>query len=446
MSTTYVTLFNPSTGGTWRTTLDSFNEIWAARGWVLKSVSSHKASFVGPYSPMRYAQEDNTSIKIGYYSGLSFINHSSGNWIDLDQAGGPLARPMDRVFRAEAGQVLEVGIDFLVQMNTAATDFIFFNWGVVGDDGTIIRNVNPNLYGPASWRVDPQNQTGTVTGPAKQIVVGGAISHLVSADEVFNGVVRLRPLVKTFPASGGDGFDKFVMSGPEALGSGTSSVWGNGPFRRRPGTLLVFSGQSLQNTPGGTGGQNTTIGRALVSKLWALGYEVVEHNNSFSGTDFDNRLIGFDTEMQSVRTWYDKFIFIGTGSYSDITDQSGEETAAQIYAEAGAVATAARQAGAMACIQITQTKSATITGGGGADETKRQDYNNLLIEDSAGYFDAVVDPDGLAAFDDYDHTTNPDYYLDVIGHYNFQAVEDIADLLWAAMQADPITFNLSWQS
>lgn len=443
---TLVTLEHPVFGGSFRTTLDAWNEVWAAKGWVLSDGTNQRETYIGNYGPMYYHWEGNAGLAIGYYDGFTWINHTSYLWKPLDLSGGPLARPSDRVFRAAAGNIVEVGLDIALQLDKAATDWMFFNWGTIGADGEVIRMINPNANGPVIYRVDPLAQVGdrsTQSTTKSLIKVQGGLSHKVRADEVVDGVVRLRPFVKTFPATGGDGFDKLLLFGSEAFGYGSSGVWGRGPYSIRPGVCIVFAGQSLQNTPGGTNDWDVTIGRLVVRKLRARGYEVVEHNNALSGTAYDERLAGFDTEMQYVASWYEKFIYVGTGSYSDITE--GSETAAQIYAEAGAMATTAKAAGAMAAIQVTHTKSATITGGGGVPETKRQDYNNLLRADASGYFDDVVDPDALSQFDDYDHTTNPNYYLDAIGHYGDQAVDDISDLIVEAILADPATYDMTFQ-
>lgn len=440
MAGTPVTLFHPSTGSTFESTLESWTAVWQSRGWVLQGTPAHAAQFVGNWTPMEYYYMNPGMQSIGWWDGGlfgTFRNNTDGTWKDLFLDGNPLARPTDRVIRCQAGDVIALTMSLNIRLDALATDLMFFNWASIGSDGAIINNAHPSAYGPAWGRIDPADM-----GSQREYIRTGRILYKVKQADIVRNHVRMRPIVRIF---GTDDLVKSIVAGPEVLGANLNSVIGEGPWAPRPGTLLVFSGQSLQNSPAAYDSANVTIGSETTRKLWELGYEVVEHNNATGGTDFDNRTIGFDYEMQAASAWYQKFMFIGTGSYHDIADQSGEETAQQIYDEAGAMADIARSYGAMACIQITQTGNELFDT---TDDTKRTDYNALLLADAdppTGYFDDVVDPASAANFQDTDPVTNPTYFLDTIGHYGSAAVNEISDMLVAAIQADPATYNLTYR-
>lgn len=329
------------------------------------------------------------------HSNISLV--VSGAWLSADSEGNAQVRPWDLVVPdVEAGDTITVFPDFVVG---AASGAVLLTVAPVVN-GAIVRHPFNNTLGVMQWSV--------LTGAIGHIQ--GPVSFVAQAGDIENGAVRLRIFHQTATAT-------HTIS----AAGGWFANWSAVRHRRRPGTSLVFDGQSFNYAP--LDGQKTLPQKVAEAFDSGVTYSV----HGISGTTYPTRSTTDQDRMHpalvngAVNT-----VLVDTGGQSDLLAGS---SAATILTNMEAYHTAAKAAGATHTVMATIPSMTAAWGYTGPMETVRVSLN-LLIKASS-VWDAVAD---IAASPNSANPANTTYFPDGL-HPSAPLIAEWAPIYAAAINA-----------
>ena len=160
----------------------------------------------------------------------------------------------------------------------------------------------------------------------------------------------------------------------------------------------MFDGQSLGLIPGAPNNYPTVTMQSFPTWAWTNVHIGAMSWTQLAATQTGRCHVHANTGLVTV--------LVMCGGTSDIYVE--QDSGATCYADHVAYADAARAAGFDLVVATTLVKA---DGYGGGAETRRTDFNTLLLADASNAFDAVAD---FAADPSLDDPTDTTYYLDGI--------------------------------
>jgi hypothetical protein len=371
-----------------------------------------------PLAPVRGAMQDRKTDAA--YDG-DFDLTASASWKDVEfgiaGSGSVNARAGD-VFipNVVAGDPVSVRAHCMAVSSSDNDAPVYFTMAVIDDTGAYTNFVSgpQSTLGHHPWK--------TEAGETRSL--NDELWYIPKASDIFYGGIRFRLVYINDRTTG----TAYVEADNTGGAGGPALTSGNGPYRRRLATQLIWNGQSLNTTPAGDFGPGRPIPMWVMEDLRALGHIAISTTIAWGGTNVDERF-NWDDTIREVCLGYQRNILVNWGGFADIDDG---KTAAALYADQGAVAAAARTAGVDYVIQITHP-TGWLWDQNPTDNAVRNSYNTLVKADASGYFDAVMDIETDAQFaDPYDPVNEPPggqgVFLDIIGHFTDFGAGEASDV------------------
>lgn len=323
-------------------------------------------------------------------------------FVDLtDQGGGAAAKPFD-VFIPDVGtgDVIEYEAEIAIVAASSPDVGKTFRVvpvvaGVAQTDRQTPLTANPSAYCPTANGLHFVRMFGQF--------------RITDGDSELGGV-RLR-----IQHAGNHSQGTFTVQHANGFYAEAPPVFRARKVDRYEGTLLVVSSQSLLIEP--------AVGPApylVAATLNAEGYLVGLQAYGKSGEEIDER--GAEPGMVQYATdAWKRSIALVSGGYTDLLDEAA--TAATAYDRISDRAERLKTTGYVDYVFGMTIPDATSWEGNATANTRRTDYNTLLVADADGFFDGVVD---LRNVDGFETGGTGDYYADGV-HFSAAGAEVVAE-------------------